>query len=137
MNPPIEAPVAEIAVAAEPIPTEEESPEPEASIYTPESKSTPTEELKFKPDILDRHRRELLRMFYEKRRADMRRCGIAIGGIDTIVAYSYELLEFHLWILSEKQWIVREESGAFALSALGCEHHESNLSEGLIVSSLG
>ena len=110
--------------------------EPELPEPTPENKSTPTEELKLKPIVLERHRRELLRRFYEKRRANMRAAGIAIGGLDTVVAYSYELLEFHLWVLAEKKWIVREESGALAISALGCENHEQNLAEGLIESTI-
>ena len=130
-------PASDLVATAEPIQAVEEPTEPALPEPTPENKSTPTEELKLKPDVLERHRRELLRMFYEKRRADMRRCGIAIGGLDTIVAYSYELLEFHLWILAEKNWIIREESGAFAISAEGCENHEINLSEGLVQSSMG
>lgn len=99
-------------------------------------KSSVQEELSLKPTVLERHRRELLRMFYEKRRKNMRASGMAIGGLDSIVSYSYELLEFHLWVLSEKKWIVREESGALSISALGCENHEKNLTEGLITSSL-
>ena len=141
---PVEEPVLEEPAVADPAVAEAQvqtaeqkaaSP-PEQSKFTPENKSTATEELKFKPDVLDRHRRELMRMFYEKRRADMRRAGIAIGGLDTVVNYSYELLEFHLWILAEKKWIVREESGALEISALGCENHENNLTAGLITSSL-
>ena len=67
----------------------------------------------------------------------MRAAGIAIGGLDTVVSYSYELLEFHLWVLAEKKWVVREESGALAITALGCENHEQNLTDGLIKSTMG
>lgn len=120
-----------VAAAVTPEPDEPGAPE-----HTPENKSTPTEELKFKPDVLDRHRRELLKMFYEKRRKNMRSSGMAIGGLDSLVPYSYELLEFHLWVLSEKKWVTREESGALSISALGCENHEKNLGAGLIDTDL-
>jgi curved DNA-binding protein CbpA len=90
------------------------------------------EELELSPAVLSDHRRELLKMFYEKKRKDMRKSGIAIGGLDSIVPYSYELLEFHLWVLAEKRWIIREESGALSISASGCESHEQNLMDGLV-----
>lgn len=103
---------------------------------TTPGKTSVLEELSLQPDVLEKHRIELLRMFYEKRRKNMRAAGMAIGGLDTIVSYSYELLEFHLWVLSEKKWIVREESGALSISALGCENHEKHLIEGLVHSSM-
>lgn len=90
------------------------------------------DELKLTPDVLHGHRRELLKMFYEKKRKDLRNSGIAIGGLDTVVPYSYELLEFHLWVLAEKKWVLREESGALSISASGCEAHEQNLMNGVI-----
>lgn len=108
----------------------------EAYQATLANKSSVDEELSLKPEVLAVHRRELLRMFYEKRRKNMRASGMAIGGLDTVVSYSYELLEFHLWVLSEKKWIVREESGALSISALGCENHEKNLIDGVIEPSI-
>ena len=93
-------------------------------------------ELKLKTEALHQHRRELLKIFYERRRKDVRKSGIAIGGLDSLVRYSYELLEFHLWIMSESKLITREESGALSISALGCEKHEQNLTDGLIESSV-
>ncbi len=113
-----------------------EVPADEAS--TDDSSSAPVEALSFEdelnltPDVLNEHRRELLKMFYEKKRKDLRRSGIAIGGLDTVVPYSYELLEFHLWVLAEKKWVLREESGALSISASGCEAHEQNLLDGLV-----
>lgn len=125
---PYEAPSAQVESVGAESPVEED--------FTPTNKSNFEEELKMKPDVLDRHRRELLKMFYEKRRRNMRASGMAIGGLDSLVSYSYELLEFHLWVLSEKKWVVREESGALSISALGCENHENNLTEGLIDTNL-
>jgi len=93
-------------------------------------------ELKLSTETLHMHRRELLRIFYERRRKSMKRSGIAIGGLDSLVPYSYDLLEFHLWVLAEKKYIAREESGAFSVSAAGCEQHEQNITEGLITPSL-
>lgn len=104
----------------------------EEPVDEPKGELSFEDELKLTPDVLNEQRRELLKMFYEKKRKDLRNSGIAIGGLDTIVPYSYELLEFHLWVLSEKKWVLREESGALSISASGCEAHEQNLMDGVI-----
>jgi len=109
-----------------------EEPQQVVEVPVPDVQLSFEEELKLSPKILVNHRRELLKMFYEKKRKDMRASGIAIGGLDSIVPYSYELLEFHLWVLAEKKWVIREESGALSISASGCENHEQNLIDGLV-----
>lgn len=119
-------------VAAEQVSAIEAQVEEDFVDEAPASELTPEEELKLSPNVLAEHRRELLKMFYEKKRKDIRNSGIAIGGLDSIVSYSYELLEFHLWVLAEKKWVLREESGALSISASGCEAHEQNLMDGIV-----
>ena len=119
-------------VAAEQVSAVEAQVEEDFVDEAPTSELTPEEELKLSPNVLAEHRRELLKMFYEKKRKDIRNSGIAIGGLDSIVSYSYELLEFHLWVLAEKKWVLREESGALSISASGCEAHEQNLMDGIV-----
>lgn len=119
-------------IAAEQNSTVETQTEEDFVDEAPTSQLSPEEELKLSPNVLAEHRRELLKMFYEKKRKDIRNSGIAIGGLDSIVPYSYELLEFHLWVLAEKKWVLREESGALSISASGCEAHEQNLMDGIV-----
>ncbi len=79
-----------------------------------------------------RRRREVLAMFYKRRRDDAKNPGLAIGGIESKVDYTYEVLEFHLWYMQQKEWLLRLESGMFTITYLGVEEHEKNLTEGLI-----
>ncbi len=128
-----QAPVAEVPAAPDSAVEAQTDDAPvEEPTAAPAGELSEEDELKLTPDVLNEHRRELLKMFYERKRKDLRKSGIAIGGLDTIVAYSYELLEFHLWVLAEKKWILREESGALSISASGCEAHEQNLMDGVI-----
>ena len=77
-------------------------------------------------------RRELLAMFYQRRRELPRDAGLAIGGLDQKVEYDYLELEFHLWYMLEKKWLFREESGMLSINYKGVEQHETNQLEGLI-----
>ena len=86
----------------------------------------------FCPDTAQRRRREILAMFYKRRRDDAKNPGIAIGGIEQKVDYTYEVLEFHLWFMQQREWLLRLESGMFTITYLGVEEHEKNLIEGLI-----
>jgi len=72
-------------------------------------------------------------MFYKRRRDDAKNPGIAIGGIEQNVDYTYETLEFHLWYMQQREWILRLESGMFTITYLGVEEHEKNQLEGLIL----
>lgn len=76
-------------------------------------------------------RRLLLSMFYQRRRLSMRAPSIAIGGLESKVSFSYEVIEFHLWFMSERGWIVREESGMFSITADGVERFENMLLESM------
>ena len=77
-------------------------------------------------------RRELLSMFYRRRRELPKDAGLAIGGLDQKVDYEYDELEFHLWYMLEKEWLFREESGMLSINYKGVEQHEANQLDGLI-----
>ena len=86
----------------------------------------------FCAETAQRRRREVLAMFYKRRREEPKNPGIASGGIEQKVDYSYEVLEFHLWFMQQREWLFRLESGMFTITYLGVEEHEKNLIEGLI-----
>ncbi len=79
-----------------------------------------------------RQRREILAKFYKRRRDDARNPGLAIGGLEQQVDFSYEVLEFHLWFMQQREWLLRLESGMFTITYSGVEEHEKNLIEGLV-----
>jgi hypothetical protein len=76
-------------------------------------------------DAADRH--HLLSLLYAKRRKDMKRPGIGIGGLEEMVSYPYEVLEFHIWYFREKGWIMRLECGQWAITADGVDKIEATL----------
>ena len=110
---------AEPAAAPEPVTSETAQPE---TAEPPE----------FCPKTTQRRRREILAKFYKRRRDDAKNPGIAIGGLEQKVDYSYEVLEFHLWYMQQREWLLRLESGMFTITYAGVEEHEKNLIEGLI-----
>ena len=105
------------------------APEPVASETAQPETAEPPE---FCPKTTQRRRREILAKFYKRRRDDAKNPGIAIGGLEQKVDYSYEVLEFHLWYMQQREWLLRLESGMFTITYAGVEEHEKNLIEGLI-----
>jgi len=104
-----------------------------AAQVAPASQPAPAAgEPEFCAKTAQRRRREILAMFYKRRRDDAKNPGIAIGGIESKVDYTYEVLEFHLWYMQQKEWLLRLESGMFTITYAGVEEHEKNLIEGLI-----
>ena len=75
-------------------------------------------------DSVDRHR--LLSLFYGQRRRNMQQPGVGISTLEQIMGCPGEVLQFHLWYFREKQWIKREESGLFAITADGIDRIESS-----------
>ncbi len=57
----------------------------------------------------------------------MKSPGVGIGGLETMVDYPYEVLEFHLWYFREKGWIQRLECGQLAITAEGVDKIENTL----------
>jgi len=74
-------------------------------------------------DCIERYK--LLSILYGQRRREMKKPGIGIGTLETLVPFPPEVLNFHIWYFREKGWITREESGQFSISALGVDHIES------------
>jgi hypothetical protein len=109
---------------------------PAASAATANPTAAPTSGALPPPEFCaataQRRRREVLAMFYKRRRDDAKNPGIAIGGIEQKVDYTFEVLEFHLWYMQQREWLLRLESGMFTITYLGVEEHEKNLIAGLI-----
>jgi len=104
-----------------------------APVVAPVSQTQPTAEPpEFCAKTAQKRRREILAMFYKRRRDNAKSPGIAIGGIESKVDYTYEVLEFHLWYMQQREWLFRLESGMFTITYAGVEEHEKNLIEGLI-----
>lgn len=70
-------------------------------------------------------RERLLALFYTQRRRNMRNPGMGEMELARLVGCPHELVEFHLWYLREKGWIVRLETGHFAITAPGVDQVES------------
>ena len=146
MPPTAPQPVAEFTAAAEPVPAPQPvvdvaaAAEPVAPVQPPvesvaavEAQPAAAEEGEvFCATTGATRRRELLAMFYRRRRELPKDAGLAIGGLDRKVDYDYEELEFHLWYMLEKKWLFREESGMLSINYKGVEQHEENQLAGLI-----
>ena len=134
---PPEQPAASIPnVQPEPVPVQAAAPvaaEQAAPVVAPVSQTAPAAgEPEFCAKTAQKRRREILAMFYKRRRDNAKSPGIAIGGIESKVEYTYEVLEFHLWYMQQREWLFRLESGMFTITYAGVEEHEKNLIEGLI-----
>jgi len=78
----------------------------------------------FAEDRRVRHR--LLSLFYVKRRRDLRSPGLGNLEMTRLLDCPPELLDFHVWYLREKGWLVRLETGQFAITADGVDQVEQN-----------
>jgi curved DNA-binding protein CbpA len=70
----------------------------------------------------------LLSLFYVKRRQNISEPGIGNFELERMIGCPAEHLQFHLWYMKEKGWIVRTESGMLAITVEGVdransEHH--------------
>jgi curved DNA-binding protein len=63
----------------------------------------------------------LLALFYQKRREDISKPGLAIGGLEHRIEYPLKVLEFYLWYCTQKGWLNREEGGQLAITAAGID----------------
>jgi curved DNA-binding protein CbpA len=71
-----------------------------------------------------RIRERLLSLLYVQRRRDMRNPGLGEVEMSRLISCPVEFTEFHLWYLREKGWVLRLESGQFAITALGVDQVE-------------
>ena len=68
---------------------------------------------------------KLLSTLYVRRRQNIRDPGIGSSALGRILGCPPEHVEFHVWYMKEKGWIERTESGAFAITAEGVDHANS------------
>jgi hypothetical protein len=62
-----------------------------------------------------------LSLLYTARRNDPDRPGIGVVELERLLGCPEEHMKFHLWYLKENGWILRTESGTFAITAIGVD----------------
>jgi hypothetical protein len=62
-----------------------------------------------------------LSLLYTARRNDPDRPGIGVVELERLLGCPEEHMKFHLWYLKENGWILRTESGTFAITATGVD----------------
>jgi curved DNA-binding protein CbpA len=75
-------------------------------------------------DTFERDRRiqeRVLSVLYIQRKRDMRSPGFGVFEIERMTGCPQEMLEFHLWYLREKGWIMRTEDGKLAITGNGVD----------------
>lgn len=70
-------------------------------------------------------REKLLSLLYVQRRRDMESPGLGNFELEQLVDCPREMMEFHLWYLKEKNWIVRNEMGLLTITADGVDKVEA------------
>lgn len=63
----------------------------------------------------------ILSVMYTKRKRDIYNPGLGNMLLERLVGCPKEILEFHLWYLREKGWIMRLEDGLLAITAEGVD----------------
>ncbi len=74
-------------------------------------------------DSVERYK--LLSLLYAKRRQNMKQPGIGLATLENMVNYPQEVVQFHLWYFTQKQWIAREQSGQYSITAEGVDYIDS------------
>jgi curved DNA-binding protein CbpA len=64
---------------------------------------------------------KLLALLYVRRRRDVHKPGIGDTELETLTGCPAEHLEFHLWYLKAKGWIVKTENGTYAITVEGVD----------------
>jgi curved DNA-binding protein CbpA len=81
----------------------------------------------------------LLAVLYTRRKRDPREPGLGSVQLASLTGCPYEMLEFHLWYLKDKGWIMRMEDGSVAITADGVDRslllHRSGETQKLITES--
>jgi curved DNA-binding protein CbpA len=76
------------------------------------------------PDTFQDDRRVfegILSLLYIARRRDPEHGGMGIIQLERLLGCPVEHLEFHTWYLAEKNWIVRQNNGQFAITVSGID----------------
>jgi curved DNA-binding protein CbpA len=82
------------------------------------SSDDPKDELKIRNDILA--------ALYVTRRKNVREPGVGGWHLEKLLGYPEELMEFEMWYLKEKGWLLRTDTGKFAITADGVDVVEKN-----------
>jgi len=64
---------------------------------------------------------KLLALFYAKCRRNVKEPGIGDAELSMLLDFPAEHLEFHLWYLKEKKWIIRREDGLLSITIDGVD----------------
>lgn len=70
-------------------------------------------------------REKLLSLLYVQRRRDMESPGLGNFELEQLLHCPREMMEFHIWYLKEKGWIMRTEMGLLSITADGVDQVES------------
>jgi curved DNA-binding protein len=70
-------------------------------------------------------REKLLSLLYVQRRRDMESPGLGNFELEQLLNCPREMMEFHIWYLKEKGWIVRTEMGLLSITADGVDKVEA------------
>jgi len=73
----------------------------------------------FENDSLIQER--VLSVLYTKRKRDPREPGLGLIQLERLTGCPHEVLDFHLWYLRDKGWIMRTEDGSMAITADGVD----------------
>jgi curved DNA-binding protein CbpA len=71
----------------------------------------------------------ILSILYAKRRQNMKDTGVGGFELERLLDCPAEHLEFHLWYLKEKGWLVRTENGTLAITMHGVDRVNSGPQE--------
>ena len=63
----------------------------------------------------------VLSVLYTKRKRDPREPGLGAIHLERLTGCPQEMLDFHLWYLKDKGWIMRMENGSLAITADGVD----------------
>lgn len=83
-------------------------------------------------------RESILSILYVSRRQDSEEAGVGIWRLSKLVGWPEKEISFHIWYLKEKNYIRRDDSGGYAITADGVDVVESskvNLEHQKLISS--
>lgn len=76
----------------------------------------------FEKDSLIQER--VLSVLYTKRKRDPREPGLGPVELQRLTGCPHEMLDFHLWYLRDKGWVMRMENGSVAITADGVDQSQ-------------
>jgi len=68
----------------------------------------------------------VLLVLYTQRKRDSRNPGLGPMQLERLTGCPYEALDFHLWYLRDKGWVMRMEDGSMAITADGVDQSQTN-----------